>query len=154
DPHYIMVTSLNQARKAAIDSEKYFLTTPMQFLDANEGNTLAVSKPPVLALFTNAGSSSATSVRWNVTHPIFKSREQLVDVLTCRNYLSGENGGVSIQSDEGMPKVLMPISSIQGSPQLCPQSVDISSAKRAAGLAVSWLSITPYFLVAVAVALA
>ncbi|KAF9235849.1 glycoside hydrolase family 13 protein [Melanogaster broomeanus] len=106
---YTMVTSLNKARKAAIASEEYFLITPMQFLDANAENTLVVSKPPMLALLTNIGSQQMTSVRWNVTHPVFKRGEHLVDILTCRSYFSGENGGVSIQSDEGMPKVSVPI---------------------------------------------
>ncbi|KAF8841394.1 glycoside hydrolase family 13 protein [Paxillus ammoniavirescens] len=150
-PHYITVTSLNQARKAAITSEQYFLTTPMQFLDANEGNTLVVSKPPMLALLTNVGSQPTTSVRWNVTHPVFKSREQLVDILTCRPYISGENGGVSIQSDEGMPKVLMPVSSLKGSPSLCPQSADVGSGIRSTGVAVSWFTVISSFIVAAAV---
>lgn len=79
----------------------------MQFLDANSSNTLVVSKPPLLALLTNIGSQQTRAVRWNVTHPVFKGRQQLVDVLTCRTFLAGDNGGVSIQSDEGMPKVWM-----------------------------------------------
>lgn len=77
----------------------------MQFLDANSSSTLVISKPPLLALLTNIGSQQTVSVRWNVTHPVFKSKQQLVDVLTCRTFIAGEGGGVSIQSDEGMPKV-------------------------------------------------
>ncbi|KAF9221280.1 glycoside hydrolase family 13 protein [Gyrodon lividus] len=152
-PLYFMATSLNQARKAAITSENYFLTTPasMQFLDANEDNTLVVSKPPMLALLTNVGTQPTTSVRWNVTHPVFKSRERLVDILTCRTYISGENGGVSIQSDGGMPKVLMPASSLQRSPSLCPQSADVGSAIRSTGIAVSWLSVILSFIIAAGV---
>lgn len=77
----------------------------MQFLDADSSNTLVVSKPPLLALLTNIGSQQTSSVRWNVTHPVFEGGQQLVDVLTCRTFTAEENGGVSIQSDEGMPKV-------------------------------------------------
>ncbi|KAH7884079.1 glycoside hydrolase family 13 protein [Phlebopus sp. FC_14] len=150
-PNYVMATSLNQARKAAITSEKYFLTTPMQFVDANDENTLVVSKPPMLALFTNAGSGSGRTILWNVTHSVFKSREQLVDVLTCRTYLSGDNGGVTIPSDEGMPKVLMPASSIQGSPDLCPQS-QVSSATRHRYPTASWAIVALCFLVTAVVA--
>ncbi|KAG9310398.1 glycoside hydrolase superfamily [Chiua virens] len=72
-PLYMMVTALNQARKAAITSEEYFLTTPMQFLDVNSSNMLVVSKPPILALLTNIGSQQTSS---------------------------RENGGVTIESDE------------------------------------------------------
>ena len=77
----------------------------MEFLDANSANTLVVSKPPMLALLSNIGSQQTSSVRWNVTRPVFRGGEQLVDVLTCREFLAGENGGVSVQSDGGMPKV-------------------------------------------------
>ena len=59
----------------------------------------------MLALLTNIGSQQTNSVLWNVTHPVFKGRQQLVDVLTCRTFLAEESGGVTIQSDEGMPKV-------------------------------------------------
>ena len=59
----------------------------------------------MLALLTNIGSQQTSPVIWNVTHPVFKGRQQLVDVLTCRTFLAGENGGVLIHSDEGMPKV-------------------------------------------------
>ncbi|KAI9572501.1 glycoside hydrolase family 13 protein [Boletus coccyginus] len=135
-PLYMMVTALNQARKAAIASEKYFLTTPMQFLDAQSPNTLAISKPPLLALLTNIGSQQTSSVRWNVTHPVFNGKQQLVDVLTCRTFIAGENGSVSIQSDEGMPKVLMPVTSL-ASTKLCPQSADVGSSIRSTGNMVS-----------------
>lgn len=77
----------------------------MQFLDANSSNTLVVSKPPMLALLTNIGNQQTSAVLWNVTHPVFKARQQLVDVLTCRTFLAEESGGVSIQSNDGMPKV-------------------------------------------------
>lgn len=59
----------------------------------------------MLALLTNVGGQGTSSVLWNVTHSVFKARQQLVDVLTCRTFLAEENGGVSILSDEGMPKV-------------------------------------------------
>ncbi|KAF8139657.1 glycoside hydrolase family 13 protein [Boletus edulis] len=139
-PLYMMVTALNQARKAAITSETYFLTTPMQFLDTGSSSTLVVSKPPLLALLTNIGSQQTSTVRWNVTHPVFKGRQQLVDVLTCRRFLAGEDGSVSIQSDGGMPKVLMPVTSLRGT-NLCPQSVDVGSGSTRFGNAVSWTAV-------------
>lgn len=77
----------------------------MQFLDTNSYNTLAVWKRPMLTLLTNVGGEQTNSVLWNVTHPVFESRQQLVDVLTCRTFVAAENGGVSIQSGDGMPKV-------------------------------------------------
>ncbi|KAI6137178.1 glycoside hydrolase family 13 protein [Pisolithus sp. B1] len=106
--YYKMITSLNLARKAAINSGDYFLTTPMKFLRGADGHTLAVSKPPMLSLFTNVGQGFSSVVHWNITQSVFRSREQLVDVLTCRVHLSAENGGVDITSTNGMPKVWLP----------------------------------------------
>lgn len=120
-PYYKMITSLNLARKAATSSGDYFLTTPVKFFRGADGHTLAVSKPPMLSLFTNVGQNISSFVHWNVTQSVFRSREQLVDVLTCREHLSAENGGVDIVSTNGMPKVLMPVSVVKGSPELCPQ---------------------------------
>ncbi|KAN0101159.1 glycoside hydrolase family 13 protein [Tylopilus felleus] len=148
NPLYMMITALNQARKAAIKSEKYFLTTPMQFLDASSANTLVVSKPPLLALLTNIGSENTSSVRWNVTQPVFRNRQELVDVLTCRTFFAGDDGGVSIQSDGGMPKVLMPATSLKGT-KLCPQSAVLASGGRSIGDVVPWTTILTSMVVLV-----
>lgn len=77
----------------------------MKFIHTADQSTLAVSKPPILALFTNAGSASQSPVSWNITQRIFKGGEQLVDVLTCGTYLAMDGGGLNLASNDGMPKV-------------------------------------------------
>ncbi|KAI5992456.1 glycoside hydrolase family 13 protein [Pisolithus albus] len=144
-PYYKMITSLNLARKAAINSGDYFLTTPMKFLRGADGHTLAVSKPPMLSLLTNAGQNFSSMVHWNVTQSVFKSREQLVDVLTCRVHLSAENGGVEMVTTNGMPKVLMPVSVVKGSPELCPQ-VRSNHVTRRIEYSTSWALIAASLL--------
>lgn len=65
---------------------------------------MAVWRPPLLALLTNAGSSNAAGLTWNVSD-VYKPNEQVVDVLTCRRFLADSSGGVDVQINEGMPQV-------------------------------------------------
>ncbi|KAI6000939.1 glycoside hydrolase family 13 protein [Pisolithus marmoratus] len=142
-PYYKMITSLNLARKAATSSGDYFLTTPTKFFRGADGHTLAVSKPPMLSLLTNTGQNFSSFVHWNVTQSVFRGREQLVDVLTCRVHLSAENGGADIVSIDGMPKVLMPVSVVKGTPELCPE-VRSNHVIRNVDHSISWALIVVF----------
>ncbi|KAG2086680.1 glycoside hydrolase family 13 protein [Suillus cothurnatus] len=116
---YLAFKNLNRARKIAMYANTYFLTTPMEFLETNTNNTLAIWKPPMLTLLTNAGSTSA---RWNVTHKLFRPHQHIVDVLTCDVHVADERGGVTMESPAGLPKVFMPATALKNSPDLCPAS--------------------------------
>ncbi|KAG2753480.1 glycoside hydrolase [Suillus brevipes Sb2] len=133
---YLAFKNLNRARKIAMAANTYFLTTPMQFLETNTNHTLAIWKPPMLTLLTNAGSTSA---RWNVSHKLFKPHQHIVDVLTCSVHVADERGGVTVESPAGLPKVgtyllsrtsttygymqvFMPVKTLEDSPDLCPAS--------------------------------
>ena len=74
----------------------------MEFLETNTNNTLAIWKPPMLALLTNAGSTSA---HWNVTRRLFKPHQHIVNILTCGVHVADERGGVTVESAAGLPKV-------------------------------------------------
>ncbi|KAH9921835.1 glycoside hydrolase family 13 protein [Amylocystis lapponica] len=69
-------------------------------------STLAVSKPPMLALLTNGGASSTPT--WNVAGAGYSANEALVDVLSCTSFNADGNGGVSVKGSGGMPQVLLP----------------------------------------------
>ncbi|KIY63256.1 glycoside hydrolase family 13 protein [Cylindrobasidium torrendii FP15055 ss-10] len=101
--------TLNGVRHLAIDSGKNFLTAPMEFVPQVDKNALAVSRPPLLGLLTNAGSNS--SAQWTIPADtgLFQKGESLVDVLTC-NYFEVDqtSGDLAIQSDSGMPIVIIP----------------------------------------------
>jgi alpha-amylase len=147
---------LNAARKGAIEYSPAFLTTPvrlepvepkhflsllptqMKFM-AVEDHSMAISKPPILALFTNVGNESTQGVNWKVGG-VFHPNEQLVDVLTCAKVIADEHGGVNTSSAHGMPQVLMPIASLRQGGAVCPDVATGVQAKSAGlpGVRVTW----------------
>ncbi|KAH9980022.1 glycoside hydrolase family 13 protein [Lactifluus volemus] len=132
---------MNAARKQAIEYSPEFLTTPMKFL-AIEDHSMVVSKPPMLALFTNAGSESPQTVTWHVDK-IFPPGELLVDVLTCAKVQVDAQGGVTVPCAYGMPQVLMPAAVLQQEGTVCP-SIATGTRVKSAGLAgarVTWAAI-------------
>ena len=80
---------------------------------------MAISKPPILTLFTNVGSKSSCGVNRKVD-AVFHPNEQLVDVLTCAKVTADGHGGVDIPSAYGMPQVLMPAASLRQGGAVCP----------------------------------
>jgi alpha-amylase len=127
------VTTLNAARKQAISSNSNFLTTKAAFIPQSDSatSTLAVSKPPFLALLTNGGNSS--SAKWSIpsSAKLFSGSETLVDVLTCNTVTTGSDGSLSVTASGGMPQVLMPASSLNSSGGLCASK---ASAKSSSGV--------------------
>lgn len=75
----------------------------MEFITQSTSGALAVSKPPLLALLTNAGSSSKGG-SWAAKR-LYKANETLVDVLTCRRFWADAAGGVDVKIVGGMPQV-------------------------------------------------
>jgi alpha-amylase len=103
----------------------------MKFL-AIEDHSVAVFKPPMLALLTNVGSDGSRGITWKVD-AIFSPNEPLVDVLTCTKITADTNGGVAIPSLYGMPQVLMPADSLRRGGAVCP-SVATGIRSKSAGL--------------------
>ncbi|KAE9387936.1 glycoside hydrolase family 13 protein [Gymnopus androsaceus JB14] len=106
-PH---VTTLNTARKQAIASNSSFLTTSLKFISQSDSSALAVSKPPMLTLLTNAGNSS---------YGMYSGGETVVDVLTCNTYTAGSDGSLSVKTSGGEPMVLMPATALSEKGTLC-----------------------------------
>ncbi|KAF8532746.1 glycoside hydrolase superfamily [Gautieria morchelliformis] len=109
------VTSLNQARKAAINASSTFLTTPMKILNSN-ANSLTISKPPLLGLLTNVGNASVSS--WGVLNAGYSANANLMEVLTCTKMQADGQGGVSANTATGQPMIILPTSALAGS-SLC-----------------------------------
>ncbi|KAH9837566.1 glycoside hydrolase superfamily [Rhodofomes roseus] len=102
------VRILNAARKAAIAASSSYLSTAVTFPSVG-GNTLAVSKYPMLALLTNVGASGTPA--WDVSSGTgYASGTELIDVLTCTTYTAGSGGSVSVTGSEGAPVILLPTS--------------------------------------------
>ena len=64
---------------------------------------MAISKPPMLTLLTNGGSSSSPS--WTITDAIYQPNEELVDILTCNKVNADSKGGVAVKGSGGNPQV-------------------------------------------------
>jgi alpha-amylase len=113
----------------------------MKFL-AVEDHSMVISKPPMLALFTNVGSEGSRGVTWHVDD-VFSKNELLVDVLTCTTVLADVQGGVTVPSVYGMPQVLMPAAALRRGGIVCPSIATGTRAKSAglAGVRVTWVAI-------------
>ncbi|EKM52807.1 glycoside hydrolase family 13 protein [Phanerochaete carnosa HHB-10118-sp] len=141
--------ALNAARKAAASANSNFYNTSLKFIESSASQIVA-SKPPLLALLTNQGSSS--SPQWTVSSAGYQPNEDLVDVVSCTKVTADSNGGVSATAQGGNPMVLVPASALNKSGSVC-QSLatgsgngnstssgnQSSSAKISAGL--HWTSI-------------
>ena len=108
------VRYLNIGRQLAGDANSNFYTTAAQFVHQSSPSLLAVWKPPLLALLTNIGSAAKSPPTWNISgsEKLFKSKEKVVDILTCVAFTADDNGGLSIVAEGGLPKVLLPASII------------------------------------------
>ena len=79
------------------------MASKLKFISQSNSATIAISKPPLLALLTNVGSSGSAS--WTVSEALFQPNENLVDVLTCDKVQATSQGGVSVQAVTGLPQV-------------------------------------------------
>ncbi|KIK65914.1 glycoside hydrolase family 13 protein [Collybiopsis luxurians FD-317 M1] len=130
------VKTLNAARKQAISSNSNFLTTKATFISQSDSSTLAVSKPPLLALLTNGGSSS--NAKWSIPSGagLFSGGETLVDVLTCDTVTVDGDGGVSVSAKSGLPQVLVSADKLSSSGELCTSQAKGTSGAVGMGMGV------------------
>lgn len=119
------IKTLNGARKAAIAANGKFLSTAMSFPLASEG-TLAVSKPPLLALFTNAGASGTVS--WKVPKSGYDGNTRLIDVLSCTVVTTNSDGSLSANTTNGLPQVYLPISALSSSGKMCVDKLGVENS--------------------------
>ena len=106
----------------------------MKFLSVEE-HSMVVSKPPILALFTNIGSESPQGLTWNAD-AVFQPNEPLVDILTCTKVSADAQGGVTVPCVYGMPQVLMPAAALRQGGKVCPGIATDTLAKSAGLLEV------------------
>jgi len=94
--------------------------------------TLAVSKPPMLALFTNVGAGGAAS--WNVANSGYSGNMQLIDVLSCTIVTTDSEGGLIANTTNGFPRIYLPLSALSASNKICVN--DLGAGNSASGSAV------------------
>jgi len=68
-----------------------------------QDHSIAIFKPPMLALFTNVGNESPWGITWQID-AVFSPNELLVDVLTCTKVMADAQGSVTVTSMYGMPR--------------------------------------------------
>ena len=106
-----------------------------------QDHSMAIFKPPMLALFTNVGIESPWGITWQVDF-VFSPNELLVDVLTCTKFMADAQGSVTVTSVYGMPQVLMPAVSPRQGGAVCPSAATGTGirAKSAGlpGVRVTW----------------
>ena len=137
------IKTLNGARKAAIAANNKFLSTAVRpnyslDLQGTDGDwvkmsfplasetTLAVSKPPMLALFTNVGASGTTS--WKVAHSGYSGNVRLIDVLSCNVVTTNSDGGLAANTSNGLPQVYLPVSALSASNKICANNLGANNS--------------------------
>jgi len=136
------IKTLNGARKAAITANSQFLSTAMSFPLASE-TTLAVLKPPMLALFTNVGTSG--SISWKVPKSGYSGNTQLVDVLSCTVVTTNSDGSLVTNTTDGLPQIYLPVSALPASNKICTQKLGAgNSASKVAMASVLLVGFTSF----------
>ena len=93
--------------------------------------TLAVSKPPMLALFTNVGTSGTTT--WNIVKSGYSGNVQLIDVLSCTVVTTSSDGGLTANTTNGLPQIYLPVSALSGSEQMCSNNSSTENSASGSG---------------------
>jgi alpha-amylase len=106
----------------------------MTFPLASE-TTLAVSKPPMLALFTNVGSGGTAS--WKVDKPGYGGNTQLIDVLSCTVVTTNSDGSLSANTTGGLPRLYLPASALTTSDKICVDKLSTVNSASARGAILS-----------------
>lgn len=88
----------------------------MSFPNVSE-TTMAVSKPGLLALFTNVGSSG--SATWTVSKSGFSPNTELTDALSCSKVTTDANGGITATAVNGLPQVYVASTAVTSGSGLC-----------------------------------
>lgn len=106
----------------------------MSFPLASE-TTLAVSKAPMLALFTNVGAGGSTS--WKVVKSGYNGNTRLIDVLSCTVVTTNSDGSLVTNTTTGLPQVYLPVSALSASNKICVNNLKDNAQNSASGVAVT-----------------
>ncbi|WWC57906.1 uncharacterized protein I303_100441 [Kwoniella dejecticola CBS 10117] len=111
---YNVIKALNDARRSAYLSHPEFLTTLMKAYQLGN-HTIAVSKPPLLSVLTNYGSSvPAVGIHLSPQQTGFKPLLPVMDVLTGQIFSTDPQGGLTVSLVKGEPRVFLPLAVHRG----------------------------------------
>ena len=101
--------NLNAARKAAIISNPNYLSTLLRPHQLNN-HSIAISKPPLLTILTNYGSSiPATGLYVTPAQTGLKPLLPVIDILTGQIFSTDPRGGLTVAIVAGEPRVFLPL---------------------------------------------
>ena len=95
---------------------------------AATANELLVSKPPLVSVLSNRGSSGATTLTLSSTSTSFPGSSKIVDAVSCDAFTTDSKGNLPITISNGMPRVL--IEDAKKGSNVCPggtQDVNVKS---------------------------
>ncbi|KII86283.1 glycoside hydrolase family 13 protein [Plicaturopsis crispa FD-325 SS-3] len=135
------VKTLNTIRKTAMGANGSFLTTSMEFIPQTNTALMAISKPPLVALFANVGVNDTSGAAWTLPAGTFRASEPVVDVLTCNAMMADGSGGMVVQAHMGQPQVIMAGATLSKTGKLCPDKATEKYATGGGmvGRSVSWV---------------
>ncbi|KAL2851994.1 glycoside hydrolase superfamily [Aspergillus pseudoustus] len=115
-PLYNTTGILNRLRNHAIRLDSHYVSNHSQELYL-DGSTYATRKgaegKQVVSVFSNQGSRGGP---YNLTIPAaFKPGTEVVEVLSCKKVIADREGKITVDMDEGEPRVFFPVKSMGGS---------------------------------------
>ncbi|KAK1926274.1 putative alpha-amylase A precursor [Papiliotrema laurentii] len=109
-PMFAFFRNLNAARRAAITSNPAYLSTLLKPYQLNN-YSIALSKPPLLTVLTNYGSSvPAVGMYVAPAQTGFKGLLPVIDVISGQIFSTDPRGGLTVSIIAGEPRVFMPLS--------------------------------------------
>ncbi|KAJ5893616.1 hypothetical protein N7495_005307 [Penicillium taxi] len=131
---YEYIATTNKIRKLAISTDSSYLAsqnTPF----SQDDHTIAMSKgssgSQVITVLSNAGASGS-SYSLTLSGSGYSSGTKLMELHTCTSVTVDSNGDIAVPMASGLPRVLMPASSVSGS-ELCGTSTSATTTSSAPG---------------------
>ncbi|KAJ6605370.1 alpha-amylase [Mycena vulgaris] len=137
------VKALNAVRKLAIAANASFLMPNARWLPQPNPSAIALSKPPLLTLFTNIGATAPIQPTWSIPEGLYAPGTELVDVLDCTPLIIDASGTTVVGAKSGLPQVLIPASMLSkvGNGTVCVDMATGASSGAPRGQALSGLAV-------------
>ncbi|KAL2811041.1 glycoside hydrolase superfamily [Aspergillus granulosus] len=115
-PLYNTTATLNRLRNHAIRLDSHYISNHSQELYL-DGSTYATRKgaegKQIVSVFSNQGSQGGP---YNLTIPgAFNPGTEVMEVLSCKKVIAGQEGRITVEMDEGEPSVFFPVKKMAGS---------------------------------------
>jgi alpha-amylase len=128
-PLYQMFKRLNHARRRALTFSP-FLSTHLKW-HKYDTHTVVLSKPPLVSVLTNFGSSAPPRVYYLPSaSTTYAPHMPVIDVLTGQVFATDPTGGLAVTIMSGEPRVFLPLGIWEGRKQGIWQNVQLESHNR------------------------